>query len=208
MTVKNISKPIGIAFLIIAGILAFGFDGYGDYIWTMAALYLLVFIGLVVREYKNKDLSKGFFAEKKYVIFFAIYAFWLFISPYWSTWFDISRITVWILLLTPLGFFVSVCLTVNSNEKKLFIYSYFAVGIFLFLWANLDFFATKSRTDGPLNDSNVFAGLLVAFILPVFAFLLTFNPESKSQKRIYEYSYIYITFGMLAFFTTSSRSAT
>jgi len=124
-----------------------------------------------------------------------------------STWFDISRLTCWVLFLLPAAFFVSSLLDVTELEKKI-IYSFFyCFSAFIFLWTSMHFFVTSTRPSAGLNDPNVLSGLILFFLFPAIQLtLFTKNKETSHKRRVFVYSHLYLFIGFYAFFATASRS--
>ena len=118
-----------------------------------------------------------------------------------------SRLITYSLFLTPLTFFICSLIEIDRKKLKIALGVYFSFSTILFLWGLLHFFATKNRPSGPVGDANVYAGLLLVFILPVLVYLIVNKAENKSQKKNNDYLYLYITLGVGAFFSADSRSA-
>lgn len=202
-------SSVGMILFCIAGFMALYSNGisktetpYFSYIVILLFLAgLFLFFG---QEKKDRSIKGGKFL----IIFFFIYSLWLFFEPYTSTWFDMSRLSTWILFLTPISFFISSFIKFNKYQLKVVSFFYFVSGFFLFCWSILHFVVMRQRPEGPTNDSNVFAGLLLFFVVPLTIYWLITKFDSKRQRRQSDFILLYLLFGYLGFFATHSRSAT
>lgn len=198
---------LGLLCLISAFVLSLFDKGFGKTLWLMSQISLLMTLGLGFLYISRSSPIADFKFNKFLSIYFGLYLLWLLIAPYFSTWYDLSRLTAWGLALTPLFFYIASIIDLTSQLKKVLVISFVLIGIFLFIWADLHFFVTKERPSGPLVDTNVFAGLLLFFLIPVCVYLLTTKNTFKQKYNFNDYLYIYLIFGFLAFFSTLSRSA-
>ncbi len=168
---------------------------------------ILFFSGLFLyfgQEKHDRSIKGGKFL----LLFFLAYSLWLFIEPYTSTWFDMSRLSAWILFLTPISFFIGSFIKLNKLSLKIISFFYFSTGLFLFCWSILHLIVVKVRPEGPTHDSNVFAGLLLFFIVPLTVYWLITKFETTKEKRQSDFILLYLYFGYLGFFAPHSRSAT
>ena len=108
-------KPKAIEALLVLGLLCFIcafvlslFDkGFGKTLWLMSQISLLMtFGGIFLYLSKRKTTPKLKF-NKFLSIYFALYLLWLVIAPYFSTWYDLSRLNAWALALLPLFFYIA-----------------------------------------------------------------------------------------------------
>ena len=204
---NNLFLIIGMLCLIGAFVLSLFDKGFGKTLWLMSQITLLMLIGVLFLYFSKRNTIVNLKFNKFLSVYFALYLLWLLIAPYFSTWYDLSRLTAWGLALTPLFFYLGSIFDLSSQLKKICIYSYLLIGLVLFVWADLHFIVTQERPSGPLIDTNVFAGLLLFFLLPVCVYLLTARKDLTKKNNFNDYLYIYLIFGFLAFFSTLSRSA-
>jgi len=212
---KNIPLSINryltqLPFVLFLIVFVVSFDanglGGGETI-VLVAIYTMTFLAFVLHMLVTPKGVVGIKTNRFLVWFFILYIAWLIIEPYTSTWFDMSRYSSWIFLLTPISFFLTTYVSPSKLQKSIMWIFYLCVGMVLFSWALLHFIVTKTRPDGPLLDANVFAGLLIFFILPPVLYYLVKTPNSLVQKKVHEYLIIYLSFGFTAFFASKSRSA-
>lgn len=204
---KYLSGPIiGFICLLCALVLSFFINDLGRKLPFLLILYCLLFSGAILSLLTQQE-KRSIKGGHHLIIFFIFYSFWLLIEPYISSWFDMSRLITYSLFLTPATFFVCSVIDIDRLKQKIALGLYFSFGSLLFLWGLLHFIAIGTRPSGPLTDTNVFAGLLLVFILPVLVYLIVSKAENKSQKKTNDYLYLYLTLGVCAFFSSDSRSA-
>jgi len=204
---QAVLSSIGFVLLLVAFVLSFFEKGFGSSLWVVAIIYGFMLFGVLAVFYANKR-DFGVIHSNRFLIFlFIAYLFWLWIGPYFSDFFDLSRLTAWVLMLTPVSFFITLVIDIDDIKKKILAVTYLSLGFILFAWGILHFVVTKTRSSGPFLDANVYAGILLMFLLPVLVFVCIVEKNSKKKKSLYEYLCIYILFGLLAFFAADSRSA-
>ena len=197
---------LGLLGLIFAFVLSLFDKGFGLTLWTLAkVVFITVIVGSGVLFSRRNDIEK-IKINKFLSLFFIVYLIWLIISPYFSPWFDFSRLTAWVFALIPLFFYLASISKLSVLQNKLLGSFYLLVGLVLFVWADLHFVVTKERPSGPFVDTNVFAGILLFFIIPVSVYLITAKKAKDKKYHIDDYLYIYLILGYVAFFSTLSRS--
>lgn len=209
VTLQKILFNLGFLLLIIAFGMTFYSNGTGEKeLPHTVMIYLCGFAATLLYFLFDSRKEQKLATNKFLVWFFILYLAWLLIEPYFSHWFDMSRQTTFLLFLTPVSFFISSYMTPTKLQKKILAIAYIGFGMFLFSWSVLHFVVTKERPDGPFTDANVFAGVLLVFLVPVLVYWLLLNRDNRFKSKMHDYLFLYILIGVIAFFCAFSRSAT
>lgn len=211
MTDKNKAYILDFGFilLLLAFLMSFISNGVGGArVFYIGYIYLVLFAGMMISVIFAPRSDRVFKTNLPLVIFFFLYLIWLLIEPYFSGWYEMSRFSTHVLMLTPISFFIVSYITPTSRQIKILYITFLCTGLFLFVWSLLHFQVTSIRPSGPFIDANVFSGILLFFLIPVVVYWLISITDKPKQKKIHEYLFLYVVFGFLAFFTTYSRSAT
>lgn len=149
------------------------YNGPGHSLHWLTVVALLMFAWLVVGIYRLEVFA--FLVVLGWLPMLAcLYAGWLFVEPFFSTYPYASSTAAWQLAILPLTL-IGWLLWQWRNASEQWQPAWTIVqiiGVVLAIWGTVDYLVLKTRSHGPLIDANAYAALINLILVPItFSYL-------------------------------------
>ena len=193
---------LGLAFA-----LALLFNGPGERLILLAPIVALLLMIVAGKFWQDSRHNASVLPWGGAPLLMSLYLVWLFASPSWSTWPELSGYFAWVLGAMPLTFLLWLWLQPARNDWGHLWWALAAGCAAVGLWGIGEYVISGSRIRGPFLDFNAYGALFNVFFFSALTRYLAQNrtePSASLKARLHEGLMLVC---LAALFATYSRGA-